>query len=268
MPDRRSPHRARHASPPGQVTRSPATAAGRGQRGNQDAPAGHAALRSNGLPAHTWAICVLSAGYFIQDRAARNRRMCRGPMKHHEESHREWRNSLLLVEALPERHESALNWQIRPTGHRTSRTGPPKSILPAQWPDLGSSPGICVPPHAKARPNSNACAASHAVPVAVLCCCTLDPAVRISLLTSGAKGTRTPDPLLANNRQAVHWRPSPQVTVPERVSASPWIRTCCGTFVLYSCNPQREGLGVPAPLVPGNARAGRSVCRHEYLGPT
>ena len=29
MPERRSPHRARHASPPGQVTRSPATAAGR-----------------------------------------------------------------------------------------------------------------------------------------------------------------------------------------------------------------------------------------------
>ena len=63
MPDRRSPHRARQASPPGQVTRSPATAAGRGRRGNQDAPAGHAALRSNGLPAHTWAICALSAGY-------------------------------------------------------------------------------------------------------------------------------------------------------------------------------------------------------------
>jgi hypothetical protein len=31
---------------------------------------------------------------------------------------------------------------------------------------------------------------------------------------SGAKGTRTPDPLLANNRQHVHQRPSPQVTVP------------------------------------------------------
>ena len=73
MPDRRSPHRARQASPPGQVTRNPATAAGRGRRGNQDAPAGHAALRSHGLPAHTWAICALSAGYRIHDRAARNR---------------------------------------------------------------------------------------------------------------------------------------------------------------------------------------------------
>ena len=46
----------------------------RGRRGNQDAPAGHAALRSNGLPAHTWAICALSAGFRIHDRAARNRR--------------------------------------------------------------------------------------------------------------------------------------------------------------------------------------------------
>ena len=51
---------------------------------------------------------------------------------------------------------------------------------------------------------------------------------------SGAKGTRTPDPLLANNRQHVHPRPYPQVTVPERVSASLQIHTCCGTFVLYS----------------------------------
>ena len=51
---------------------------------------------------------------------------------------------------------------------------------------------------------------------------------------SGAKGTRTPDPLLANNRQHVHPRPSPQATVPQRVSASLQIRTCCGTSVLYS----------------------------------
>ena len=90
----------------------------------------------------------------------------------------------------------------------------------------------------------------------------------LQLRLGGVKGTRTPDPLLANNRQHVHRRPYPQVTVPQRVSASPWIRTCCGTFVLYSCKPQREGVGVPAPLVPGNARAGRSVCRHEHLGPT
>ena len=99
--------------------------------------------------------------------------------------------------------------------------------------DLGS---VCrrPQPSARSKPASNACAASHAVPVAVLCCCTHGPAVRIMSLTCGAKGTRTPDPLLANNRQHVHPRPSPQVTVPERLSASLQIRTCCGTFVLYS----------------------------------
>jgi hypothetical protein len=70
-------------------------------------------------------------------------------------------------------------------------------------------------------------------------------------LTSGAKGTRTPDPLLANNRQHVRPHPSPQVTVLERVSASLQIRTCCGTSVLYTYKPQREGLDVRAPLVPG-----------------
>jgi hypothetical protein len=33
---------------------------------------------------------------------------------------------------------------------------------------------------------------------------------------SGAKETRTPDPLVANNRQHVHRQPSAQVTVPGR----------------------------------------------------
>jgi hypothetical protein len=65
--------------------------------------------------------------------------------------------------------------------------------LPAQ--DLGSVHSRPQPPGG-AKPHSNACAASHAVPVAVLCCCTAAPAVRIMSLTCGAKGTRTPDPLL------------------------------------------------------------------------
>ena len=34
----------------------------------------------------------------------------------------------------------------------------------------------------------------------------------------------------------------------ECVSASLQIRTCCGTSVLYTYKPQREGLVVPAPL--------------------
>jgi hypothetical protein len=75
------------------------------------------------------------------------------------------------------------------------------------------------------------------------------PAARIRLLTCGAKGTRTPDPLLANNRQHVHPRPSPQVTVPERVSASLQIRTCCGTSVLYS-PPRPTALRRPCETPP------------------
>ena len=50
----------------------------------------------------------------------------------------------------------------------------------------------------------------------------------------GAKGTRTPDPLLANKRRHVHQRPSPLVTVPGRASGSVRIPVCCGTFLLYS----------------------------------
>ena len=87
---------------------------------------------------------------------------------------------------------------------------------------------------------------------------------------SGAKGTRTPDPLLANNRQHVHSRPYPQVTVPKRVSASLQIRTCCGTFVLYS-PPDPTAPKTPAglrccapcgpPSVPRRERVGPGACR-------
>ena len=79
-------------------------------------------------------------------------------------------------------------------------------------------------------------------------------------LTSGAKGTRTPDPLLANNRQTVHPRPYPQVTVLPRPSKAARVHTGCGTSVLYTYKPQREGLDVRAPLVPGQRpRVGCSV---------
>jgi hypothetical protein len=51
---------------------------------------------------------------------------------------------------------------------------------------------------------------------------------------SGAKGTRTPDPLLANNRHDVHRRPYPQVTFLPRPSKAIRVRTCCGISVLYA----------------------------------
>jgi hypothetical protein len=53
-------------------------------------------------------------------------------------------------------------------------------------------------------------------------------------LTYGARGTRTPDPLLANRRQHVHQHPSQQVTVPGRAPGSVQIPACCCTFPLYS----------------------------------
>jgi hypothetical protein len=79
--------------------------------------------------------------------------------------------------------------------------------------------------------------------------------IQIMFLTCGAKGTRTPDPLLANNRQHVHPRPYPQVTVPESVSASLQIRTCCGTSVLYS------------PPWPTAARTPRAIPVHSPRKP-
>ena len=51
--------------------------------------------------------------------------------------------------------------------------------FPAQPPGTRPKPWICVPPAARAKPHSNACAAANATPVAILCCCTLGPAVRI-----------------------------------------------------------------------------------------
>jgi len=61
----------------------------------------------------------------------------------------------------------------------------------------------------------------------------------------GAKGTRTPDPLVANNRQAVHQRPCVQVTVLPRPGEAARVRICCGTSLLYIQRPGQAGLGIP-----------------------
>ena len=49
----------------------------------------------------------------------------------------------------------------------------PKAFFLLSGPELGPRPGTCAPPPVWATPNSKACAASQAIPVAVLCCCTL-----------------------------------------------------------------------------------------------
>jgi hypothetical protein len=83
-----------------------------------------------------------------------------------------------------------------PLAAQLAAQDPIDGVLPAQHPDPSSVRRRPQPP-ARAKPCSNACAASHAVLGAVLCCCTTAPVFRNMFLTSGAKGTRTPDPLLA-----------------------------------------------------------------------
>jgi hypothetical protein len=85
---------------------------------------------------------------------------------------------------------------------------------------------------ARAKLSSNACTASQTAPVAVLCCCTPGPAVRIMLLTSGAKGTRTLTPCLQTTGSTsthVHPRRSPSPGVlPRPPGAVPVaVLSCC-----------------------------------------
>src|ERR1035438_6249097 len=82
-------------------------------------------------------------------------------------------------------------------------------------------------------PYPNGRAPARAIAVAVLSCCTRCPGFRISLLTSGAMGIRTPDLLHAIQRQPVHRSPSAQVTVPASTQQSTAIQTRCGTSLLY-----------------------------------
>ena len=122
---------------------------------------------------------------------------------------------------------------------------PPKGVLPAQWP--GPRPqtwNLCAAARVGNAQLERVCGISRDPGCGTLLLygpANLGSEFRIMILTCGAKGTRTPDPLLANNRQHVHHRPYLQVTVPERLSASLQIRTCCGTFVLYSSPWVRGG---------------------------
>ncbi len=93
----------------------------------------------------------------------------------------------------------------------------------------------------------NICAVCQTAAAAVLSCYTRGASVRILALTCGAMGIRTPDLLHAIRRQHIHPRPSPQVSVPERLPWSASIRTGCGTSVLYS-PPRSMALQRPCAL--------------------
>jgi hypothetical protein len=77
----------------------------------------------------------------------------------------------------------------------------PSAFFLLSGPESGPGPKLRAPQAAAARqerrPTRTGVRRLAWAPVAVLCCCSPGPAVRITLLTSGAKGTRTPDPLLA-----------------------------------------------------------------------
>jgi hypothetical protein len=163
-------------------------------------------------------------------------------------------NTWPFSDPLHGRQEPALKRQIQNLprcgaggGSRTARWRSSCSVARISVQDRRS---VCRRPQppARSKPGSNACAASPPVPVAVLCCCTLSPAVRIMSLTCGAKGTRTPDPLLANHRQAVHPSAQPQVKVRARPGRSAGVRACCGTFLLYRpARPPTSGRESPRP---------------------
>ena len=61
------------------------------------------------------------------------------------------------------------------------------------------------------------------------------------------------------SRQHVHLGSIPQVTVLPHPCPSSWIRTCCGTFLLYRCHPRRE----PQPC-PRQSPDQRQPCTQDY----
>ena len=85
-------------------------------------------------------------------------------------------------------------------------------------------------------------------------------------LVGGAKGTRTPDPLLANNRQHVHPHPYPQVSVLGRPFASASIQAGCCTsalyFALHRCRPVR--MPFRQPLCP-NAGSNMKITQQHTV---
>ena len=92
------------------------------------------------------------------------------------------------------------------------------SHLRARRPSTSVHVGRSLSSRVLAKPPASA-------PVAVLLCCTSRG--------PGEQAWASREALLAHNRQDVHPRPSPQVTVPGRPPGSAQIQACCGTSVLY-----------------------------------
>jgi hypothetical protein len=123
-------------------------------------------------------------------------------------------SSLHSADPLHERQEPALKQQIQ----HTARWPPGKrhwALLKAFFllscPDPGPGPGICAPQTAAAREGEAPLerVLRHLPRSRLRYFAAVQPVlpVRIMSLTcgaKGAKGTRAPDPLLANNRQHVH----------------------------------------------------------------
>ena len=111
-------------------------------------------------------------------------------------------NSLLFVEPLLNRRKLIVIRHIR---RRRTPTREPVRTSAGEF-FLLSGPGagdLRAGPTAVGKEQTGfERAVPRAVPVAVLYCCTASPAVRIMVLTSGAKGTRTPDPLLAKQARS------------------------------------------------------------------
>jgi hypothetical protein len=78
-------------------------------------------------------------------------------------------------------------------------------------------------------------------------------------------GIRTPDLFHAIQRQHVHRRPYPQVTVPGRPRQSPGIQAGCCTFLLYSSD--RLLAGLPVLALAGQHMAGQLRTRIVQAGP-
>jgi hypothetical protein len=159
------------------------------------------------------------------------------------------------ADRLHQRQKSAVKLQIwhaarrqRPEWHKTET----KSILPAQRPRSSAQSLESAGPANEGEARfEQGC--GHLVRSPLLYFAAVPASIpgaqdfELCLWSGGSRGTRTPGPLLANRRQHVPRRPSPQVTVLERAPASAQIRARCCTFRLYSPAGPQQSMDVAVP---------------------